>query len=258
MAALAVLVLANLGIAFRLGRSINGDAVVLGLCFGQVGLLAVWTFSARIKRRPRWILGSFGLAALSGVLGAKGVMGSPNSTDYAMYVLVFASANAGVLALLGAHRWFWTSVTRGPSSQATWQVPRFGVWHLLLAMPVVAVLGLVVRHALPEIAVFGRIETFLIIGQYAALAALAGVLLLDRPPSWRRFAALAGAGVVAAWLSDALLGFDEAFYSNAIEVAVLALGLLVPQLDRYRLRVYLEPREAEANVPGESQESVTH
>lgn len=63
---------------------------------------------------------------------------------------------------------------------------------------------------------------------------------------------------MAAWLSDALLGFDEAFYSNAIEVAVLALGLLVPQLDRYRLRVYLEPREAEANVPGESQESVTH
>ena len=239
--AIALLLLVDvLGIFFGFGSSIKDDAVIFGLSSGQVGAVGVWVFSVKVRRRLRWVVLSYAVAAAAGVYSAL-YLGPQSSTYVALYVLLFVACNTLSLCLLYAHYWFW-SPSRYDGDR---QIPQYKVAHLLIAMFIIALLGLAARFALPDIGALASVEVLVVVAQFAGLTTVAAVLLLDRPPNLWRFGTLAATSFAAAFVTVSLIDWETAYYASAIQVAVLALAICVPQFDRYKLRVHFEPREPE-------------
>ncbi|MCO6045779.1 hypothetical protein NG895_17920 [Aeoliella sp. ICT_H6.2] len=211
-------------------------AVFLGFMIGQAGALPLWTFAAGIRYRLLMAVGSLAGASLIAVLFAYWVE-IPDLDDLAILVLMFlVYALAILLSMLLIHS------LRSRTDLSTWQ-PRFVVRQLLGVMIVTALIAATVRLALPAIDAFGDIGNLAPLFGWSVTAITAGVLLLNHPPSLWRLGAFAGIGLAIGYLCTRLTSWDEGLYANVVQMTTLAVCLVVPQFDRYVLRVALEPRE---------------
>ncbi|MGI9454912.1 MAG: hypothetical protein ACR2NU_00025 [Aeoliella sp.] len=164
-----------------------------------------------------------------------------------MFVTIFLATSALAMVLIGG--WQVVKAIRHRKTAA----PQFGVKHLLAAMLLIAFASVVVRVALPELN-SSNIGTIVVwITQSALLVLFASELLLARRTSfWGLSGLVVGATVLTfsmLWLTG---DWEQLAYANAVQVGVLAIAVGLPQLDRYVVKIELQPRERADEIDDEA------
>lgn len=240
IASIALMLLLDLLASALLDGRSSRETVLIGLIFGQVGAVVVWYFA----RGPhRW----WRIAIVLGVAGALSVIlgwgiSSADMDEIAMLAVIVyafvALSFGGCLAI----DWFRHQRMQSNGNQADSNTPRFGVKHLLVLTTLLALASLVVRFALPELRSvnYGTVITWDI--QSALLAIVAYALTRQRIAFYWRVAALVPVAAAGTLFMNAANNWDEAAYANAIQVAMLAIALVVMNLERYDIRIAVAPR----------------
>lgn len=236
---IAVMLLADLGIAWLWKGSASQmvTCVFLGLSFGQMGAASAWTFAGGVAHRLIIAVASLMLGGMLAFVWWTLSPGGLSTVYLALYALLFLEYQVAVLVVL-----LGVQLIRRKASSSPWR-PQFVVRQLLASMIVTALVATILRTALEDIGVLANPGAIALVATGAIIAILAGVLLLNHPPSLWRLGAFAGLGLAVGYVGSRFIDGDEYFYLSVVQMATLAMCLIVPQFDRYVLRVELEPRE---------------
>lgn len=244
----AVMLLLDLVLLFTIDDSWPslGWLVWLGLTFGQASALAVWVFSHRIKHRLTAtvvaIVGGAILALLTSQIG-----GSSDFEETMLFVALFLLVQCFVLGVLSLVH------LRSNRFDGRRHTPQFGTRHLLASMICIAVAGTIIRYNIQTVLeVFGSLwetQIAILLISWGLSSVAAGMLLLDRKPNLGRLSAFAlvglPIGVVANWLAG-----EEGYLTIHVALMLtLAISLIVPQFDKYRLQVTFELCKDEHPAP---------
>lgn len=250
VAVMVLLWVTNAVVANSLDTTVYGEAILVGLLFGQVGASLLWYFTEGQHSWMRLIV-MLGVAAVASCVLASSLLDSNfNLADIAaMAVIVYtfaALAFAGCMTLA----WFYTKLPRREDASANLSTPRFGVKHLLVLTTLLAIASLVVRLALPEL---GTIDYDTVIFwnlQSAFVTTVAYALSQQRTAVFFRVAAL----VLVALAGTAIMSFTSdwnvAVYANAVQVAILTIAMAVMRVDRQRDRTEIATSEQHASTDG--------
>lgn len=253
MAAIALVVLADLFLPLLLSRR-TSDSILLGLSFGQMGIAAIWACSAKVLTWRRVAVCYLVALIMSAhYLIFQGY--NPDINDMAFIATIWLAHPTCVLAAHVALRWF--RRVRGRSIAHGEKPPRFGVRHLLIATTVIAVGSLIVRFAVPEFDLdnAGIIVTWIL--QSVVLALVGIEFRRSEMALYMQLGVLAVVNLVGFFLLSTTGLWDDFGFANVIQTAGIAIALLAPRLDRYTMRITLEPRERETPVEPETAEDLT-
>lgn len=223
-------------------RSPLMDAIAVGLSFGLAGAAALWVCQARAFSWWR-VASCYGVAI---VMSQYFLVCDGRVRDFqlaATFALVWSAFATLTLVACLSVRWIRAQLQTSSDGGHGEQPPRFTVRHLLISMAVLAVVSLIVRYALPEFSSIdlGTVTVWTL--QSTALVVVC-VELLRRPlPIFAQLGGLAVAGIVGTLFVAFIDDWEDVTYANAMQIAILAVAMVVPQLDRYRLRIHVEPRE---------------
>ncbi|QDU54456.1 hypothetical protein [Aeoliella mucimassa] len=248
---LMVLAFAGVDLAIcSLGDAISGDLeflVFLGFTYGQAAAAMIWLFSDRIQRRGLTLLLAevISLAISTGLtIWSYGINRWDKWIGVTLIVMTYTHLVLGFM-LLG-HLVRHLLRQRWPSQQPLW-FPQFRMIHLLFAMVATATIATSLRFASEDdLSELLDWRTYLIYSLFALAAASGGILLLNHPLRLWRLGAFATSTLlisfVACWLS-ADSDLHLFFMSQSLTVAV---ALLIPRVDRYRIHVLVEPPDEQA------------
>ncbi|MCO6045780.1 hypothetical protein NG895_17925 [Aeoliella sp. ICT_H6.2] len=253
MAAIALVVLADLFVPLVISRATR-ESVLIGLSFGQMGVAVLWASSAAVLSWRR--IAVCYLVAVVTALHFVFYEGRGIQVDAAaMIVTIWISLPTLVLGVNFALRWI--RQYRNRYTEKGEQPPRFGVRHLLMASTAIAVVSLIVRFALPELG-SANVDTIVVwVLQSTAITLVAVEVSRSKMKVLWQVGLLAIACMAGSfWLSNSI-EWEDAWLANVIQTLVLAIALLAPRLDRYTMRITLEPRERETPVEPETAEDLT-
>ncbi len=224
----ALFVVADLALlAGQLASSPVYRAAIIGLAFGQVGAAVTWAMAPGKGRRWKKLLGAFFTAAAIGGWLSIAAGASVEPSQAPLFVTIFLTHAILTALLIGV----WKRAKAWYYRQAT-SIPRFGVMHLLVIMSLVALASTVVRRALPELEKINFNLVVAAIAQSALLALLASELLLARRTTLGTFSVfLLGAALLTALANGIAGDFEEYASIHTVQVGVLALAVILPQLD---------------------------
>lgn len=234
---IVVMVLLDLVLVFG-GIDTEREAFIeflYGITFGQAGAISLLTFSRGTRQR---LLVAVASLVGGGLMAVLAIFGTGDSLDeVAMFALIFLQYQLGILCGLFLYGMFLQG-----SNRSDWQ-PRFVVRQLLAIMIITALVATIIRIAREDIGQLMDSDTWIPVSLWTVTAIAAGLLLLNHPPSLWRLGAFAAAGLAIGYLCSRLIDWGPAIYVSVVQMATLAVCLIVPQFDRYTLRVALEPRD---------------
>ena len=227
-------------------RSLRDEVFLIGLSFGQIGAAVMWICAARSLSWQRLAI-CYGIVLLMAghYIWWIGYLYDPD--EMAMILTIWAIP--ATLAL-GVHTaWRWLMHRHHAAIENGTEPPRFGVRHLIIATTVLAVASLVVRIAMPELSNVFDADVILLILQTAALYIVALTLARTSLHLLGKLGILAAAGLAATFAVALGTDLELIVGVNIPLVAILALFLIAPVLDRYTMHVHFEPREEESPEP---------
>ncbi len=241
IATVAVVVLIDL-CAPAIVRGLIDEAVMVGLSFGQIGAAVVWASAMGLTWRRVAICY---IVTLVMAFHFFAIEGGPNDLESIAFLLtIWCSCTTIALFVTFALAWLRHQNREDANDSHADAPPRFSVRHLLILTTVLASASLIVRTAIPEMEANGDLTTVVVwVLQSALLSVIASELVRLSPPIVAQLGSLGLSGIVASGIVLATIDWEEAVYANAVQIAILALAMVVPQLDRYKFRVLIESRE---------------
>jgi hypothetical protein len=219
------------------------ESLLIGLSFGQVGAVVVWAFLAANITWQR-IAACYAMAVvMSQYFMFCESRSNADAAAAAMVVTLWCAFATLALAANFALRWLRHQRRRAIANDENEQPPRFSVRQLLIVTTVLAVASMIVRLALPELRSANHDTIVVWLLQSAMLTVVAVELVRRQLPLFFQLGGLAVAGIAGTACLQATVDWDDAVFANAVQLAILALAMVVPQLDRYKVTVELEPRD---------------
>lgn len=242
MAAIGLAVLVDLSATANVSRLLDG-AVMVGLSFGQIGAAVVWA-SAVSSLTWRRVAICY-IVTLAMAFHFFAIEGGPNDLESIAFLLtIWCSCTTIALFVIFVLACLRHQNREDANESHAEAPPRFSVRHLLILTTVLAAASLVVRTAIPELEANGDLTTVVVwVLQSALLSVIASELVRLSPSIVAQLGSLGLSGIVASGIMLATIDWEEAVYANAVQIAILALAMVVPQLDRYKFRVLVEPRQ---------------
>ena len=245
---IAVLVVSDLGLAIIVlvvGAAIwiDGPPMWLACLFltvpAQIGSLAIWVFVPMdFPKWPRVVIALVGSVAAGHLLHVMTYNPAYNpaldtTAIWAKSILGFLSIS--LLTMGGLACWHLLKRWRRPSSTAS-PALQFRVAHLLLAMLLVALLGALIKVALPALTAGGDLQEFVtVFAQVTLLALAAGIFFSEKIHLVVGVACVVVTGFLLTIITGIAAGEEVIgllLFFNAIQVAVYFVAVGLPRFDR--------------------------
>ena len=243
--AMVVLVLADLATVFLNPRS--SEALSLGLSFGQMGAVILLAASTRVFTW-QWIGACYAAAILMCihfvlVARAQDLNGVP------MLLTICVSYTSLALVILFGLRWLRQQQRQAQLHTNSEERIQFSVRHLLILMTVLAAASLLLRYAIPDFsgANFANIVAWVLLSVTFVLAAVE-LRRLSLNLFWQ-LGGLASVGIVCTLFVTWMVELNGILLAAVVQVGILMMVMIVLDLERYNIRVALEPRDTAQAPP---------
>ncbi|WP_442483975.1 hypothetical protein [Aeoliella sp. SH292] len=240
IAAMVVLVLVDLVGPFIFPNGKNYESFMIGLSFGQMGAM-ILVASAASKFTWQWVVACYA-ATLIMCIHFAAIEGARDLDDFPMFLTIWGAYTTTALATILGLRWYHQQRSQRGLESGDEERIQFSVQHLLILTTVLAVASLVVRFAIPMLA-SARVEIILWLILSSVALVVTGVELrrVTHHLLWQ-LGGLATLALVVATIFSWANDFDEFVVAIMVQVAILALVMVVLEFERYTITVTFEPR----------------